>query len=47
MNLVSNAVKFSPEGGTIYIEISDHGAGDQSEIIISVRDEGIGMDDEQ
>lgn len=42
-NLVSNAVKYSPEGGTIDLELSVHGA----EAHILVRDPGIGIPPEE
>jgi len=38
-NLVSNAVKYSPAGGTVTIATRNDGA----DVIISVRDEGIGI----
>ncbi len=38
-NLVDNAVKYSPDGGTVTIDVR---AGDR-EVAISVRDEGIGI----
>ncbi len=38
-NLVSNAVKYSPDGGTITITTRHAGA----EVLVSVRDEGIGI----
>lgn len=41
-NLLKNAVKFTPRGGSISIETSDTEAG----IRLSVRDTGIGIDDE-
>ncbi len=42
-NLVSNAVKYSPEGGQVTIRIEEQ--GDRLEV--SIRDEGIGMTEEQ
>ncbi len=42
-NLVANALKFTPEGGTIIVGAS----GSDDEIAISVRDTGIGIDPEQ
>jgi K+-sensing histidine kinase KdpD len=38
-NLVSNAVKYSPEGGTITVQ----GRGDKRQLLISVRDQGTGI----
>ncbi len=38
-NLVRNAVKFSPEGGTIYIKTREHGGMAE----VSVTDQGIGI----
>lgn len=39
-NLVSNAIKFSPEGGDVRIELSEGAEGDAR---IAVKDSGIGM----
>lgn len=38
-NLISNAIKFTPENGTIELIVADH----PSSIIISVKDDGIGI----
>ncbi len=42
MNLVSNAIKYSPGGGTARIEAHRHGG----EVVISVADSGIGISEE-
>ena len=42
-NILSNAVKYSPEGSTIYIELSQ--MGEKTEL--TIRDEGIGMSEEE
>ena len=38
-NLVSNAIKFSPEGSTIFVSVHDRG----EDVVLEVRDQGIGM----
>ena len=40
LNLISNAFKFSPEKGTVYLELSRN----TKDALLSVRDEGEGMD---
>jgi PAS domain S-box-containing protein len=42
-NLVSNAIKYSPTGGTIHIE----GKVKDGKVILSVKDEGVGIPEEQ
>src|SRR5579883_1385325 len=42
-NLVGNAIKYSPEGGTVWISISQQQADQGEEAVVSVRDEGIGI----
>lgn len=42
-NLVDNAIKFSPKGGTIYISVSNK----SDRAFISVKDEGPGIDQEK
>lgn len=40
MNLLSNAMKYSPEGSTVTVSVS----ADEGSAVVSVRDEGIGLD---
>jgi signal transduction histidine kinase len=40
-NLVSNAIKYSPDGGRVTVEVTTTGG----DVAVSVRDEGIGIDD--
>ena len=40
-NLFSNAIKFTPEGGNIYLQLSK--SSDDQEIILRLRDTGIGI----
>jgi len=42
-NLISNALKYSPEGGEVVVEVGRRGA----EAMVSVRDQGIGIPTEQ
>lgn len=43
MNLISNAVKYTPKGGTIQVRATQEG----EEGLVSVRDSGLGMDADQ
>lgn len=48
INLISNAVKFSPEGQTVTVRATAAQIDDQtSQITIYVTDQGLGMDEEQ
>src|SRR5688572_1009911 len=42
-NLVSNAIKYSPKGGEITLEIVCEQAGGEEYAVLTVRDEGIGI----
>lgn len=46
MNLLSNAIKFTPENGRIGIRLSRETQGSGDVISVSVRDSGIGMNEE-
>jgi signal transduction histidine kinase len=42
-NLISNAVKYSPKGGDISIEVTEEARGEQEWAVLVVRDHGIGI----
>jgi two-component system, OmpR family, sensor histidine kinase MtrB len=42
-NLVNNAIKYSPDGGAVTIALTTR----SNQVVVSVRDEGIGMNDEE
>lgn len=44
-NLLSNAVKYSPNGGTITIEVKREKREGKDEAVITVRDQGVGIDE--
>ncbi|MCP3726333.1 ATP-binding protein [Paraburkholderia sp. CNPSo 3272] len=44
VNLLSNAVRYTPDGGEIAIVVEQKGAGDARCVEISIRDNGIGID---
>jgi signal transduction histidine kinase len=41
-NLISNAIKYSPEGGRIHIELQTN----QQQLLLSISDEGLGIPEE-
>ena len=41
-NLISNAIKYSPSGGEVRVEVSNNDSSDDA-ITIAVRDQGIGI----
>jgi len=43
-NILTNSIKFTPRGGSIFIEVDDE---DSEYIAISIKDTGIGMSEEQ
>jgi len=43
-NLISNAVKFTPAGGSVIAEVREQGNGG---VIVSIRDTGIGMTEDE
>jgi two-component system sensor histidine kinase VicK len=42
-NLVSNAIKFSPDGGTILLRLRDQG----DSVMVSIQDPGVGIPEDQ
>ena len=44
-NLLDNAIKFTSEGD-VYVSMKKEAEGDQTSIVVSVKDEGVGMDAE-
>ncbi|HEV8544808.1 MAG TPA: ATP-binding protein, partial [Candidatus Limnocylindrales bacterium] len=42
-NLISNAVKYSPRGGEITIQVAEEQRGEQEWAILTIRDHGIGI----
>ena len=44
-NLLDNAIKFTSEGD-VYVSMKKQAEGDQTSIVVSVKDEGVGMDAE-
>jgi two-component system phosphate regulon sensor histidine kinase PhoR len=47
INLVSNAVKYSPDGGTVTLALAEHGQNGKREVTFQVTDSGIGMTPDQ
>ncbi|MEO6132647.1 MAG: ATP-binding protein, partial [Saprospiraceae bacterium] len=46
-NLVSNAIKFSPDNSNVYISLTQLKKNEKDQIEISVKDQGIGMNSEE
>lgn len=47
LNLLTNAVKYTPEGGSIWVTVKDvPGANADPDLVFSIRDNGIGMSKE-
>lgn len=46
-NLISNAIKFTPEGGTVQIKLMLHRVRDGNKLMIEISDTGVGISDEQ
>ena len=42
-NLLSNALKYSPAGGTVYLRVYDAQDGEQERTVFEVQDQGIGI----
>jgi len=45
-NILSNAIKFSKPNGTIIVRIKDSVAEEDGKVVVSVEDEGLGMNEE-
>ena len=43
-NLLRNAVKFTPDGGTVYVRSWNDGPPDRIELVVEVRDTGMGIE---
>lgn len=46
-NLLSNAIKFTPEGGNIYVLVKKQETRDKSKLVLTVKDTGIGIPEDQ
>ena len=46
-NLLSNAFKFTPEGGAVHVSVSTEAAGASEAALVTVRDSGPGIPDEE
>jgi PAS domain S-box-containing protein len=42
-NLLGNAVKYSPDGGPVAVEVDEVNAGSESWAVITIRDQGLGI----
>ncbi len=45
-NLITNALKYSPEGKPIVVEVEQHSQNPKHEVIVSVQDQGLGIAEE-
>jgi signal transduction histidine kinase len=43
INLLTNAMKFTPAGGTVTVEVAGHAAPNDDRVVLRVRDTGIGI----
>ena len=46
VNVLSNAAKYTPDGGRVEFSVSEEAAGDESRVTFVCRDNGIGMSEE-
>ncbi|MEL7118328.1 MAG: ATP-binding protein, partial [Bacteroidota bacterium] len=46
-NLISNAIKFTPDGGNVYLTVSQNTSSNTKELTTMIRDTGIGIPEEK
>ena len=46
INLINNAIKFTKEGGSVRVQVSEEEQGEQVKLTVSVSDTGIGISEE-